>query len=65
MTSPNKISKYARYSTTEAAELLNVNRTTIARWVERGLLRCGYRRHNNRRFYEGAEIIRFINSRAL
>ena len=54
-----------RYSTTEVAGLLGVNRATVARWVQRGLIRCGYRRHNHRRFYEGTEIIRFFNSSAL
>lgn len=61
----NNISKTGRYSTTEAASLLGVNRSTLSRWLERGVIKCGYRRHNNRRFYEGSELIRFFNSRAL
>lgn len=61
----DNIRKTGRYSTTEVEKILGVNRSTLGRWIQRGLIRCGYRRHNNRRFFEGTELIRFFNSRAV
>ena len=61
----SNVVKGGRYSTTEASQILGVNRSTLGRWIERGMIRCGYRRHNHRRFFEGTELIRFFNSRAV
>lgn len=47
-----------RYSTTETAAALGVSSRTIHRWTEAGMMRCGYRRCNGKRFYFGSEIIR-------
>ena len=42
----------SRYTIEEAAELLGIH-------VKQGLLRCGFRRNNRRKFFLGSEIIRF------
>ena len=59
----DNIRKTGLYSTTQVEKILGVNRSTIGRWLQRGVIRCGYHRHNKRRFFEGAEIIRFFNAR--
>ena len=61
----HEINVTAHYSTTEVAKLMGVDRSTIARWVERGMLKCGYRRHNHRRFYEGYELVRFLKAKPI
>jgi predicted site-specific integrase-resolvase len=48
----------ARYSLREAAKILGVNAKTISRAIERGVLRCGYRKMNNMPYVEGKEIMR-------
>ena len=55
------IQKSAFYSTTQAAEILGVHRTTLYRWVREGLLKCGVKRRTGRRFFTGYELVRFIN----
>lgn len=54
-----------RYSVTEAAKVMGVDRSTIRRWIEAGTMRCGYHRHNKRRFVTGEEIQRFFNAQIL
>lgn len=50
------------YTTSEACSFLGVHRTTLWRYVQRGVLRCSYRRGNGRPFFKGAELIRFANA---
>lgn len=52
----------ARYSVGEAAVLMGVDRSTIRRWIDGRKLRCGYLRHNARRFIYGRELRRFYNN---
>ena len=49
----------SRYTIEEAAELLGIHHNTLLRYVKQGLLRCGFRRNNRRKFFLGSEIIRF------
>lgn len=35
---------------------------TIYRYVQRGVLRCSYRRGNGRPFFKGSELIRFTKA---
>ncbi len=51
-----------RYSVTEAAKALGCTRQTINAKVRDGILRCGYRRTNGRKFFLGSEIIRYWKS---
>lgn len=54
-----KASDTGRYSKTEAAGLLGVSIKTLDRYTASGMIKCGYRRANGRRFYTGKEIKRF------
>lgn len=53
-----KCADAGRYSVTEACALLGVHRSTLKRWTERNLIRCGFRMGNHRPFYTGREIKR-------
>ena len=55
---PN-VSDTARYSVTQAAEVMGVNRRTILRHTDAGYLKCNYRRTNQRKFYFGKELKRY------
>lgn len=46
----------ARLGICDAAKLLGVHRTTLARWTEAGLIKCGTRRTNKRVFYTGRAL---------
>ena len=48
-----------RYSIAEAATILGVNRSTLLRHSELGLIKFGLRRSNARKFYVGREINRY------
>lgn len=56
------IAPTGQYTTTEACGILGVHRTTIYRYVRRGVLRCSYRRGNGRPFFKGSELIRFAKA---
>ncbi|MGM9805853.1 MAG: helix-turn-helix domain-containing protein [Candidatus Aphodosoma sp.] len=53
------VSATARYSITQAAGILGVNRATLRRYTDSGLIKCGFRRESARKFYLGSEILRF------
>lgn len=53
------ISDNAKLSTKEVAELLKVSVWTIQRATNSGLIKCGNRRSNGRRFYKGSDIKRY------
>lgn len=48
-----------RFNVTQASQLLGINRTTLRRYTEAGLIRCGFRRTNFKKFYTGQELKRF------
>lgn len=54
-----RVNLNGRYSTDEAAALLGVHRNTIIRYTKKGKLRFGIRRSTTRKYYTGAEILRF------
>ena len=56
-TTPN-INETGRYSIGEASALLGIHRNSLRKYTEQGLIKCGYRRTNARRFYTGAELLR-------
>ncbi|MBO6083202.1 MAG: helix-turn-helix domain-containing protein [Bacteroidales bacterium] len=43
----------------EAALALDVHKSTVLRWTRTGKLRCGIKRLNGRKYWTGAELIRF------
>lgn len=46
----------ARYNICQAAEILSINRTTLLKYTNNGLIRCGIRKTNGRKFYTGLEL---------
>ena len=48
-----------RYSVGKTAEILGIDRKTLWRYTDEGLIRCGFHRANGRKFYLGSEIQRF------
>lgn len=46
----------------DAAEALKAHKSSILRWTHMGLLHCGIRRSNGRRFWTGKELKRFWKS---
>jgi len=55
---PN-INPLGRYELRDAAKALQVNKSTINRWTNAGLLCCQLRKANGRRVWAGSELIRF------
>ncbi|MBR0493699.1 MAG: helix-turn-helix domain-containing protein [Bacteroidales bacterium] len=49
----------SRYSIDETSRLLGIHRHTLRKYTNRGLIKCGFRRVNGRKFYLGSEILRF------
>lgn len=48
-----------RYSATQVSKILNIHTTTLRKYTEEGLIKCGIRKSNGRKFYTGADIKRF------
>lgn len=48
----------SRYELKDVAAILGVSPSTIQRWTRKGLIRCQYRKVNNRRVWTGMEIMR-------
>lgn len=59
-----KVSDTGRYSVTQTCAVLGIHRSTLSRYTEFGLIRCGFRRGNMRKFYKGSEILRFWRAQA-
>lgn len=54
-----KVNENGRYSVMQTSEVLEIHRNTLRNYTEQGLIKCGFRRGNGRKFYEGREIVRF------
>ena len=50
-----------KYELREAAESLDVHKSTIDRWTRLGIMACTIRKSNGRRVWTGAEILRMWN----
>jgi predicted site-specific integrase-resolvase len=48
-----------RYTIGEAAKLLQIDRTTLLRHTNQGLIRCNVNKRNFRKSYSGSEIKRY------
>lgn len=48
-----------RYSVTETCEILGIHRNTLSRYTINGQIKCGFRRSNGRKFYQGKDILSF------
>lgn len=53
-----------RYNVTQTCKSLGIHRNTLRNYTDAGVIKCGFRRENYRKFYEGKEIIRFWKSQA-
>lgn len=48
----------AQYELRDAAKALEVSKSCIVKWTEKGVLRANRKKLNGRRFWTGAEILR-------
>lgn len=47
----------ARYSVREVTQMLGISRSTLYRYTEKGIVKCGRRRTNGRPFYTGRSVL--------
>lgn len=53
-----KVADAGRYTITETCKVLGIHRNTLRRWVQAGKMKVKFRRIDNRKVIEGAEIKR-------
>nr|DAV83804.1 MAG TPA: helix-turn-helix domain protein [Caudoviricetes sp.] len=53
-----KVADAGRYTITETCKVLGINRNTLRRWLQAGKMKVKFRRIDNRKVIEGAEIKR-------
>lgn len=58
-TTEPRINPNGRYSIGEASAILGINRNTLRRYTNMGVIKCGFRRPTARKFYLGSELLRF------
>ncbi len=46
-----------RYSIKEVTEMLGISRSTLRRYTDKGVVKCGRRRSNGRPFYTGRAVL--------
>lgn len=54
-----KVELDGRYTVGETCSHLGIYRTTLQRYTEQKLIKCGFRKSSARKFYLGREIVRF------
>lgn len=58
-----RVSPTGRYTIRQACDILGIgSANTLRRYTMNGMIQCGFRSTNGRRFYTGIEIIKFWNS---
>lgn len=53
-----KVADAGRYTMTETCKVLCIHRNTLRRWLQAGKMKVKFRRIDNRKVIEGAEIKR-------
>ena len=53
-----KVADAGRYTMTETCKVLGIHRNTLCRWLQAGKMKVKFRRIDNRKVIEGAEIKR-------
>ena len=53
-----KVADAGRYTMTETCKALDIHRNTLRRWVQAGKMKVKFRRIDNRKVIDGAEIKR-------
>lgn len=56
---PPVVNDFRRYTIDETCGILGIHRSTLRRYTDSGLIKCGYRRETGRKFYLGSEISLF------
>ena len=54
-----KVNETGRYSVSEACEALGIHRNSLSSYTNSGIIKCGFRKMNGRKFYLGSEIMKF------
>jgi predicted site-specific integrase-resolvase len=54
-----KVNDSGRYSVSETCNVLGIHRNTLSSYTNSGIIKCGFRRMNGRKFYSGNEILKF------
>ena len=54
--------KTGRYSVKETCEILQIHRNSLTAYTENGLIKCGIRKTNGRKYYVGSDIKKFWES---
>ena len=54
-----QVSPTGRYSVTETCRVLGIHRNTLRLYTRDGKIKCGFPRHTGKKFYAGAEILKF------
>jgi len=49
----------SRYNVNQTCELLTISRKTLGKYTSTGMIKCGLRKANMRKFYTGSEILAF------
>lgn len=57
-----EVNETGRYSVMQTCELLGIHRNTLRYYTTNGIIKCGFRKGNSRKFYLGREIMRFWKS---
>lgn len=52
-----KVIEDARYSVREVTQMLGISRSSLYRYTEKGIVKCGRRRTNGRPFYTGRSVL--------
>lgn len=57
-----KVDRKGKYELKAASAALGVNGSTLLRYTHMGLITCGIKKCNKRRYWTGEELIRFWNA---
>lgn len=60
-----KVESDGRYNVTETCAHLGIYRTTLQKYTNQNLIKCGFRKTGARKFYLGKEIVRFWEAQML
>jgi DNA-binding transcriptional MerR regulator len=53
-----KVEPTAKYQLKDAALAMEISPSCLSKWTEKGIIKCGRRKLNGRRFWTGAELLR-------
>lgn len=56
------VTQTGRYSIPETCQILGIHRNTLRLYTQSGKIKCGFRRATGKKFYSGAEILKFWRS---